>query len=182
MKTIIVYYSHSGNNKVLAQALQARLSCEVISITEVSKRSWFARMVDLVFNRMPAICYDAPELERYDLVICAAPIWVGKIASPLMSFLRKERDHIKTFTFITLCGGVSGQKEKIEEQLQALVGKGPKCVSELWISSLLNGKQSASGYRVQPSDLVFFEVEIARFLLNNNTETKRVSPTADSSC
>lgn len=169
MKTLVVYYSHTLNNAKLARKLQEKLDCDLLKIEELKKRTGFTILLDIVFNRRPAIRATHYSLHDYDKVIFMAPIWGGKIAAPLKTFLHQEKDNIGHYSFLTVCGGVKGQKAKIIIQLRELTNKEPDNVTELWINDLLSKEKKdtikyTSGHRVDKDDLTFFEPAINKFL------------------
>jgi flavodoxin len=171
MKTIIVYYSNTHNNEILAHDLQKKLSCDILKIEEVGKRTGLTILLDLIFHRSPKLKNHDVSLTHYTDFIFVAPIWAGKIASPLRAFLLKEKERVKSYSFISLCGGVKGQADKIKKELKTILHDDPKLVKELWINNLLpaekmNTIKYTSGYRVLPSDLENFKEEISEFVKN----------------
>lgn len=169
MKDLIVYYSFTGNNEVLAEALRRRSGGDLLKIKEIKKRNAFTIILDLLFNRKPAIKKYNIAWQNYDRFIFIAPIWAGKIASPLKSFLRKARIHIKRYSFITVCGGNAWQKDKITAELNNLLARQPDKIMELWINDLLPTEKKdtikyTSGYRIGPADFKAFETKINDFL------------------
>lgn len=163
MKNIIVYYSNTRNNELLALHLQKKLSCDVLKIEEVNKRTALTILLDLLFNRNPKLKEHGIHLEQYGHFIFVAPIWAGKIASPLRSFLRKEKHYVKSYSFISLCGGIHGQLGKIRQQLKTILELDPTVVEELWISHLPSAKNT-SNYHVTADDLEYFKKEEKEFL------------------
>jgi flavodoxin len=169
MKCIIVYYSNTHNNELLAYALQKRLSCDILKIEETSKRTGLTIIIDLLFNRKPKLKDHGVSLESYNVFIFVAPIWASKIASPLRSFLLNEKQHIQSYSFISLCGGIKGQVDKIQKELKTILQHDPKLVTELWIDDLLtadkkNTVKYTSSYRVLPEDLEKFKEKIDEFV------------------
>ncbi len=169
MKTIVVYYSNTHNNEILAHDLQKKLSCDILKIEEVKKRTGLTIFLDLLFDRTPKLKDHSISLELYSDIIFVSPIWASKIASPLKAFMLKEKQHIKRYSFISLCGGVKGQLEKIKKQLLKILKREPKAVKELCINDLLvserkNTIEYTSGYRVLPADLENFKGKIDEFL------------------
>lgn len=165
MKTIVVYFSFSGNNDLLANEIQQKMHCDKFPITEPGKRTWFTIFLDILFDRMPRIQNTVPNLANYDNIIFIAPIWAGKIAAPLKSFLLLNKNSIGRYSFITACSGGPGQKEKIESELMRLVEKRPVIVTELWINNLLpadqkNNARGVASYRLTPKDIIEFASEI----------------------
>ena len=51
MNTLIVFYSHSGNNERLAFELKARIGCDIHRISEVKKRNNVSILLDFLFKR-----------------------------------------------------------------------------------------------------------------------------------
>lgn len=169
MKTLIVYYSFTRNNEMLAKALQQRLECDIHKIEEVKPRKNISIFLDLLFNREPTIRPTPCLVSLYDQCIFVAPIWAGKIASPLKAFLKEEKYHINRYSFITVCGGNAGQKEKLVKSLTQLLEQPPGAVQELWINDLLpkdkkNTIKYTSGYRLQSGDLKKFDPAIDKFV------------------
>ena len=167
MKTLIAYFSFSGNNEMLALELKKMLNCDILKINEVRKRHGFSIFLDVLFNRTPRIQDHGKNIAEYDHIIFVAPIWASKIASPLKSFLLLEKNNIRRYSFISVCSGYEDQKTKIENQLLGLVGKAPVITTELWINELLpNEKKNkikyVTSYRMMASDLSFFKTEILK--------------------
>src|SRR6185369_7129369 len=131
MKAIIVYYSHSSNNEALAYELKHRLGCDLLKIEEEKQRTGFTILFDLLFRRDAKIKKSNVFLSDYNTVVFISPIWDAQIATPLKTFIKAEREHIKNYAFITVCGGRDGQHEKIVKQLTQLVLKKPIIVTEL---------------------------------------------------
>lgn len=170
MKNLIVYYSFTENNEKLAGYLQKLLNCDTVKIETIKNRTGFSILLDLVFNRKPKLKAVASSLEDYEHVIFMAPIWAGKIATPLKSFLTDEKTRIKSYSFITLCGGGnSTQKQKIQQELSLVVQKEPSNVLELWVSDLLSAEKKnsvkyTSGFRVEVDGLAMFKSQIQDFI------------------
>lgn len=171
MKTLIIYYSFTHNNELLAKEIQSRLQCDLLRIDTLKKRSSMAILWDLLFNRRPAITYPPTKFSDYDRLIFVAPIWAARIASPLKTFLHGERINIKRYSFITLCGGGNkGQHDKIVNQLISILQTPPDSVMELWLTQLelpkLESKKSLTSGRIVPRDLLQFQPQINEFLKN----------------
>jgi flavodoxin len=178
MKPLIVFYSFTHNNNLLAKHLQSELSCDVLEIQEQKKRKGISILLDLLFNRTPDIKTYLHQVAAYDHCILISPIWAGKLATPLKSFLLKEKDNIKDYSFITVCGGGNpSQKEKLATQLTRLLSHRAAAICELWINDRLpKAKQDTikytSGYRIDDEDLHAFSEKINRFLKSVGLGTK----------
>jgi menaquinone-dependent protoporphyrinogen IX oxidase len=169
MKTLIVYFSYSGNNEMVALKLKEMLHCDLLRITEVKKRGGFSIFLDIFLNRTPRLEDHRMKINEYDHVILVAPIWASKIATPLKSFLLLEKNRIRFYSLITVCSGTPHQKAKIEDELTRLVGKKPVVITELAISNLARTAhgtniKNLTAYRLKTSDLSFFVNEIEEHL------------------
>lgn len=174
MKNLIVYYSFTRNNEKIAEYLSTQLGCHIAKIETVKKRSGLSILLDMIFNRTPAVKAIPYYLWNYEHIIFVAPIWAGKIATPLKSFLTHEKANIKSYSFITLCGGGNPkQKPNIQKELLAITQKAPMSVLELWINDLLpiekkNTIKYTSGYRIEGDGLAKFETKLADFIKEEN--------------
>jgi flavodoxin len=173
MKNILIYYSFTQNNEKLALHLKKQLNCDVARIETVRKRHGLSILLDMMFNRKPAVKPIPYHLQDYDHIIFLSPIWAGKVAMPLKSFLLREKANVKRYSFVTLCGGRPGQKEKITAELISILDKKPANILELWINKLLPvGKKDSvkytSGYRIDLDEFGQFEPELNDFIKEEN--------------
>lgn len=166
MHTLIVYYSFTHNNEKLANTLKGKLKCDMVKLETVKKRHALSILLDLMFGRTPALKPVSCYLLDYDHIIFVAPIWAGKIAMPLKTFLRQEKVNIGHYSFVTICGGGNtSQKDKVKEELLDVVGKSPDKVVELWINDILPEEHKGtikytSGYRIAPHEFDQFPRQI----------------------
>lgn len=177
MKTLAVFFSFSGNNKLLAKEIQTLSGCDIYEIEELKKRSGISIFFDILFRRNPGIKRMKIHPDEYDHIILSAPIWAGRIANPLKTFLKLEKNYIREYSFITLCG--AGGNKHLAEELTKLCGKKPVALMELTINSLLPSEKRdkikyTSGYKIQVQDLASYRQSIERFL---QTALKRAALT-----
>ena len=141
MKPLIVYFSHSGNNVKLANELRDRIGCEMYEIKEKKKRKDLSILFDVLLKRNSRLAPIDVDVSEYGPIILLAPIWAGKIAAPMRTFIKMEGDKLTDYSFITLCTGAKGQREKIANELSSLTAQKPTAVTELWINNLLPEEQ-----------------------------------------
>jgi len=169
MKILIIYFSHTGNNRLLATELARRLPGDLYPVVEKRRRTLLTVFLDLLLNRTPAIEPLGIDLADGDHIVFVAPIWNSRVASPMAALLRREKASISSYSFISVCGhGRPGQQQSISAQLAELTGTPPVRECELRISALMAPAQkddirAISGYRIKSRDLQFFEAEIAAF-------------------
>ena len=165
MKTAIIYYSFSGNNKLLAETLANRLDADLIRITEPRKRGAWKIIWDMLFCRTPKINPVELDYSAYDHIMLLAPIWDFRIANPMKSFLKKEGPKLPQYSFISLCIGRKGQEEVIQNQLEEWTSKAPVTIVEFKINDLVAPQQQdklqhVTGYEVRPKEIARFEPQI----------------------
>ncbi len=169
MKTLIAYYSLTGNNKYLAEAIQKEVGGDILEVKSKWKRNWPLIFFDVAFKRFPKIEKTNMDVVDYERVILVAPIWISKIASPLCTFIKQERKNLKNFSFISFCGGSEGLDVKIEEHLRRVACKEPKdilliSIAESIDSTDLRDAKRVMNYKMTSEDLDFFKRRITRFL------------------
>ena len=156
-KTLVLFYSFTGNNEKLAKEIANYLSADYQAIHETNKRNFFTIVLDVVFNRTPHIYKPENEIGQYEHVIFVAPIWLGKIASPLRSVFKLYRENIRSYSFISLSGGADGVNVGIEHELVSRLGKKPVKVDNPLIIDLLPTeprptRQQLEDYRLSDVD------------------------------
>ncbi|WP_147805203.1 flavodoxin family protein [Alkalicoccus halolimnae] len=167
MKLLILYYSHSGNNEKLAVELQERIGCDKYEVKEKKKRKDISIFFDFLLKRNSRLAPIEFDVSEYGPVILLAPIWAGKIAAPMRTFIKREK--LTDYSFITLCSGADGQREKIASELATLTPEKPTAVAELWINNLLPEEQRnkikyTSSFRVEKQHMQQFDAEIKSFI------------------
>ena len=169
MKTLIVYYSHTGNNDLLANEVCTRLDADLLRIKEKKHRNMFRIMLDLLFDRRPQILVDKVEWRRYDHVILMAPIWNLHIAHPMKTFIEQAKAHLRDYSFVTLCSGREGQEENIQHQLEQLTGRHPVAIAEMRIIDLLPPEKRTDAkeigkFKLTDANLAKFAPKVDRFI------------------
>lgn len=180
MNTLIAYYSFTGNNETMAVELKQRLGCDLIKIETKKSRSKFSIFVDLMFKRLPAIADPGISLTNYERFIFIAPIWAGKIASPMRSFLHTYKHNIHDYSFLSVCGGgQSSQKERVKSELTQLLNGPPEHIAELWINNILPAVKkntlAVSDFRLKKEDVELFQEELDDFVRLIRTQSPSLS-------
>lgn len=110
MKSLVVYYSKSGNNAYLAQKIADSLGGEREAIRP--RANVFPAL--LLFSALkisPGIKPLTHRVDDYDAVILCGPIWMGQVISPLRDVLKQYGSRINRLYFATCCGGGDEQKD-----------------------------------------------------------------------
>ena len=124
---LIVYYSRSGKTRVTAHQLEDQLSCETAEIKSVEDRSGFLGVLtcvlDQLFERKAQIEPLKRNLQGYNPIIIATPIWLGKLSSPAWTFIKQSSLQGKDiYIFLTYNGSLTEEKETLLKESIASQG------------------------------------------------------------
>lgn len=129
-RTLLVYYSMTGITRTVAEEVATQLGAEIEAIREPRPRRGLGgvlrALADIAFRREPPIDPLRHRVEAYELVILGGPVWGGRMAAPLRSFARRERDAMRQVAFLCTEGGRG--HEKAFGDLQAVCGKAPLAI------------------------------------------------------
>ena len=122
-KTLIVYYSLTGNTKAGCEVLQKGLMADVLEIRDLINRSggWgFVRSAfGSLFGFHTKIDPEQPDMSAYQNIIIASPIWTGKLSMAVRTFIDKNRfDNKKVILYTTTN---AEEKEKYKEKNRNLL-------------------------------------------------------------
>jgi len=131
MKTLVAYYSNSGNNKYLAEKIAGKLSCDIEAIKPRLNVFPFLILFSLTKASLGIKSLKC-KVNEYDRVIICSPIWMGMIISPLADFIRKYRKDIDHLYFATCCGSSDAVKRQkfghdlVFDKIKSILGD--KCI------------------------------------------------------
>ena len=108
---LCIYFSRSGNTRAAAEQIAAALDAELAEITDAQDRSglkgYFRSGLDAMRRTVQPI--DPLQTERpltdYRLVILASPVWAGRCASPVKSFLAQNADSLPQVSCVVTRSG-----------------------------------------------------------------------------
>lgn len=126
-KSLVIFYSLSGNTGLVAAKIAALLhgDSERILKKEPYQGFWgyMRAATHAISGHRPAI--EAPKWnpKDYDLVVIAGPVWMGRIAPPVQSYLHRFQGRFKRIAFCVTHGGSSPAKSF--QQMQDLSGASP---------------------------------------------------------
>lgn len=136
MKTVIISYSRTGNNKLLAASLASELRAEHIQLDEAKPKGYFPIALDMLFNRTPKISTIDINVDNVDLLIFVSPVWMGHVASHMRGALAQFKGKLNNYMFVSLNGG-GEPNSNLASELTKRVGKEPAEVFDLHITDLL---------------------------------------------
>ena len=126
-KTLIVYYSLEGNTAYAAETIAAALGADLLRLIpkKAYPNSGFKKFFwggkSAVMGETPALEPYTFDASSYDTVILGFPIWAGRAAPPIQTFL-KDNDLREKKLAVFACQSGSGA-EKAFKRLLTLLGK-----------------------------------------------------------
>ncbi len=123
-KTIIIYYSWSGNTRTVAQLIQDKMGGQLFELLPVNAypdtySSCTERAKKEIQSEfMPELLSLPKDLNSYDVVFIGSPNWWSTMAPPVLSFLKLASLKGKIIVpFITHGGGGKGRYEDVVKNL-----------------------------------------------------------------
>jgi len=124
----IVYYSLHGTNEKIARQLASELDLPLFRIEDVSSRRGFFNFIrsgyESTFRRCPPIKAMEDFQPDEDPIIILAPIWAGKICSPLRTFCTAYAGKIRSFALVLTRSDPENKYEAMKEEVEKLIGAG----------------------------------------------------------
>ena len=125
MKSVVIYYSYSGNMEEAANRASELTDADLIRITtkEEPKGKGFKAMLkgghQALKGFKPIINGDGLDLSQYDTVILGTPVWAGTFAPAMRTFLENYPfTNKKVFLMAT---SASGNAKKMIKNLETIL-------------------------------------------------------------
>ncbi len=163
MKVLIAYYSYEGNTKLLAETMSKEIDADLLQIIP-EKEMKSKGFMKFVWGGKQAVMGDKPPIKKleidpmdYDLTIIGTPVWAGRPAPPIKTFMVDHLPPGKDLAFFYSFEGGEGNTFKIMEKManggQILGKKGFMAPlkkdrdsslenAKTWVSSLLKNIRS----------------------------------------
>ena len=124
-KTLILYYSLTGNTKAGCEALQKELGASIVEIKDLKERSgkwgFFKTAIGSLVGKHTKIEPEKLDLSGYQNIILGSPIWTGKLSMAIRTVIDRNRfDGQKVIIYTTTN---AFEKEEYKEKSRNLVRK-----------------------------------------------------------
>ncbi|MBW2967156.1 hypothetical protein KY362_01580 [Candidatus Woesearchaeota archaeon] len=127
MKSIVVYYSRTGNTRKVGMEIAKQLGCDAEELKDTVDRSgamgYMKAGRDAMSRRMTKIRIVQHEPKNYDLVIIGTPIWGWNMTPAVRTYLSQNSGTFKDVAFYCTMGG-SGDTRAFKE-MERLCRKRP---------------------------------------------------------
>ncbi|MCW4006121.1 MAG: flavodoxin [Candidatus Bathyarchaeota archaeon] len=141
MKAVVVYFSVSGNTRFVAEKIADELKADLCKVTDNNykqSRLLYLRGGLAALRKKTSEIELSTPVEGYDLVIAGTPVWAGKVAPAIRTFLENKKPKESQVAFFVTLGGDKPQKT-LEDMREIVQPKVP--VGELGVTKPLDNKE-----------------------------------------
>jgi flavodoxin len=133
MKSLVVFYSRTGNTKKVAEGLSKLLKSDLEEIRGVEDRrgvlGYAVSGMQALMKKPAAIRKPRRNPASYDVVVIGTPVWFGNVSTPVRTYLTQNAGRFKNVAFYCTFHG-SGA-ESAFRHMRGLCGKNQVAVLAL---------------------------------------------------
>ena len=86
MKVVVLSYSLTGNNEILAANIAAEFKVGHVKINESKQRTMNTIVFDILFNWTPKVHQDIDKIDGSNMIIFVGSVWMGHVATPFRKY------------------------------------------------------------------------------------------------
>jgi flavodoxin len=94
MKTLVIYYTRTGNAKFIAETIAAELGADIEEVIDLKSRQgkfgWLSAGRDAMREKEAEIDQTKRTPTDYDLIIIGQPIWAGSPTPAIRTYVNKN--------------------------------------------------------------------------------------------
>jgi len=124
MKTLIAYYSKTGNTERVAKEIASRLSADIEKIIDKKNRNG---IFGFIFGGRAAMNKQTTEIETtknpadYDLTIFGTPTWASSMTPAIRTYIDKNKGNLKEWAFFNTSGNT--EPDAMVAEIERAIGK-----------------------------------------------------------
>jgi len=145
MKSIVIYYSRSGNTRFVSQQIANYLNSEIKELIDKKNRqgvwNWILAGRDAIRKSNTEIEDFSFNANDYDKIYIGCPNWAGFIPPALRTFLEKNK--LENSKLVLFCTQDSSGAEKVFASLKEIIPKA-NIINEKFFNKALRNKESVS--------------------------------------
>lgn len=138
MKTLVVYYSRTGNTRRVARRIARELDADLEEIEDRTSRGGVTGFMrsgkDSLLHHTTDLAEPDHRPGDYDLVVVGTPVWAGRLSPPVRTWLECFRDELSEAAFF-LTTYMFG-KTKTFTAMEEVSGRSPRSNMALTASEL----------------------------------------------
>ena len=126
MKALVIYYSHDGNTRLVAQTIAEATGADVLALkpTKEVASQGFAKFfwggAQVMMKRTPPILPFDKQPQEYDLLFIGTPVWAGTYTPPLRTFF--STTDLKGKQIALFCCYAGNKRTVFQDMKDALPG------------------------------------------------------------
>jgi len=122
MKILVTCHAREPITRAVADEIAATLRADVDLIIPRRTSDGLVGWLRNTFDR-PDVVAPARNLDAYDVIVIGSPAWRGVVASPVRTYIERERARLRTVALFTTCDDRGG--EHAVEQMTILCKRDP---------------------------------------------------------
>jgi flavodoxin len=111
MKTLVVFYSRSGDTRRVAEEIKNSLDCDMEEIIDTKNRSgpigYMKSGRDASSGKLTVLKDLTNDPSQYDLLIIGTPLWAWHVATPVRTYIHQNHEKFSKVAFFCTAGGKS---------------------------------------------------------------------------
>ncbi|WP_407381252.1 flavodoxin family protein [Methanobrevibacter sp.] len=142
MSVLVAYYSRTDITKKVAEEIAGRLNAdteEIVSTVKYDGKIGYARAgkdaMTVKIIELGDLKYDPSD---YDTVYLGVPVWAGKAANPVISYIKQNEGKFNNVKFFVTAG--ANGFESSFKQMEEFVGKAPLKTLAITTKEVKNGE------------------------------------------
>ncbi len=149
MKSLVMYYSRTGNAKFVAETIASELGSDIEEIVDLKKRAgklgWLSGGKDSMQEKETKIAPTKIVPADYDLIVIGTPIWAWRPTPAIRTYIaNNDFSGKKVALFFTIASDVKQAVEKTKALLPDAV-----VVSNIVLTNPLENKQETKNRIVE---------------------------------
>ncbi len=142
MKTLVAFYSRTGNTRKVAEHLSKLLKCDCEEIVDAKNRygiiGYLRGGKDAFQKNLTIINRPRKKPGKYELIILGTPVWASTMAPAIRTYIEKHKDGFGKMAFFCTMGGSGGKKAM--EEMALITRKRPKAKMEFLTREIVRGE------------------------------------------
>ena len=122
-KILVVHYSRTGFTRALAELIATACDADIEQVEDAVEYngifSYAKSAIDAVTHLETAIKPTKYDPGAYDIIVIGTPIWFWNVASPIRTYITKNRQAFRRVATFCTCAGYG--RSKVMRDLESLV-------------------------------------------------------------
>jgi menaquinone-dependent protoporphyrinogen IX oxidase len=127
MKTLILYFTKTGQNEKVAKFLQEKLNCDLERIQDDGKRNFLRDAFDAIRERHVKIEPIKSNISTYERIFIFTPVWAGNLPAPVRTFLEDFSGTLKNRSvYLVSVSGFGESNKNFKLKFVKYLGREPE--------------------------------------------------------